>query len=198
LFWRFRNFVRAEHPTYLAFMTRRLQEVQLPLEEQAAAEQAFAADVRRLQREAVLSWVLLPGVVKVNESSRRKQAYLRSLSAALATERYRQAHGAWPATLDVLVPDFLPTAPGDPYDGQPLRCRRLPDGVAIYSVGGDRTDDGGAFKRGNELQPGTDVGCRLWDVARRRQPPPPRPPQPALGQPPPHDRAARPQPKGPP
>jgi len=37
--------------------------------------------------------------------------------------------------------------PQDPFDGQPLRYKKLPArGYAIYSVGPDRTDDGGEAK----------------------------------------------------
>jgi hypothetical protein len=72
--------------------------------------------------------------------------------------------------------------PLDPYDGQPLRCRRLKDGVVAYSVGPDGKDDGGNLRPEQAEEGaeggGLDVGFRLWDVAHRRQPPRPPPPKP--------------------
>jgi hypothetical protein len=66
--------------------------------------------------------------------------------------------------------------PTDLYDGQPLRLRRLDDGLVIYSVGPDGKDDGGKLDRQNPVGPGMDLGFQLWDVAKRRQPPaPPKP-----------------------
>jgi hypothetical protein len=111
------------------------------------------------------------------------------MMVCLAVERYRQARGDWPASLDKLVPGYLAFVPLDPLDGKPLRYRRLADGVVVYSVGPDREDNGGTLDRDNPTRAGTDLGYRLWDVKQRRQPPkpvmPPVPPQGAPGEPPP-------------
>lgn len=63
---------------------------------------------------------------------------------AIALELYRRRHGAYPARLDDLVPNFLPALPIDRFDGQPLRYLLTDDGPLLYSVGADRIDDGGA------------------------------------------------------
>lgn len=63
--------------------------------------------------------------------------------AAISCELYRRATGAWPATLEALVPRYLPSVPIDIYDGGPLGYRRTEAGPLIYSVGPDREDDGG-------------------------------------------------------
>jgi hypothetical protein len=81
---------------------------------------------------------------------------LRAAVTAVAAERYRLAHGRWPGSLSDLTPNLLPSVPLDPFDGDPLRYRRLPDGIAVGRVGA--TDDAPAF--------------RLWDVAARNQPAP--------------------------
>jgi hypothetical protein len=96
------------------------------------------------------------------------QAELRCTIAALAAERYRLVHEKWPASLEALVPAFLKEMPTDPYDGQPLRFRQLPDGIVIYCVGPDRMDDGGKLGRGTTIPAGADVGIQLWDVDQRR------------------------------
>ena len=72
------------------------------------------------------------------------EARRRILVTAIALERYREKHGAYPPTLAALVPEFLKTSPVDFMDGQPLRYRLMDDGPFIlYSVGLDCTDDGG-------------------------------------------------------
>jgi hypothetical protein len=88
-------------------------------------------------------------------------------------ERYRLANGRWPEALEQLLPQFLPELPVDPYDRKPLRFKRLDDGVLIYSLGPDGKDDGGKIDRQKYTFPGSDMGFRLWNSARRRQLPAP-------------------------
>ncbi len=71
-----------------------------------------------------------------------------------------------------LVPRYLAAVPIDPFDGKRLRWCRLHDGLVIYSVGPDGSDDGGKLQRKQPAEPGTDVGFRLWDADRRGAPPP--------------------------
>ena len=89
--------------------------------------------------------------------------------AAVAVERYRLANGHWPDRLDDLVPAYLSKIAIDPFDGQPLRFRRLKDGVIIYTVGEDQKDDGGQRIRIKAGAPDADVGFQLWDADCRRQ-----------------------------
>jgi hypothetical protein len=183
--WIMRDNFRAEHPPFLSLMNRWIEVAQLPSEEQAAAERQLAADVDNTPREAILTRILLPAFRNINEAFRRKQANIRCTTAALAAERYRRKHGAWPESLAKLATaKLLAAVPLDPYEGEPLRYQRLPDGIAIYSMGPDGEDDEGALDRENvirpgasfSIRPGTDVGFRLWDVKHRRQPPRPEPP----------------------
>jgi hypothetical protein len=99
----------------------------------------------------------------------RTQAMLRSAVAAVAAERYRRTHGAWPASMAVLVPERLAKVPTDPFDGQPLRLARFVAGIVIYSVGPDRSDNGGQVDL-NPGRPSSDLGFRLWNARHRRQP----------------------------
>jgi len=98
------------------------------------------------------------------------EAMLRCAIVALAAERYRLQHGAWPPSLAALAPTLITSVPIDPMDGMPLRYRRLPDGVVIYSIGSDRVDNGGNIERAVwGRMAGVDIGLRLWDPAKRRQ-----------------------------
>ena len=63
---------------------------------------------------------------------------------AIALKRYELKHGKPPASLTVLVPEFLAAVPSDFMDGQPLRYRLNANGSStLYSVGFDMHDDGG-------------------------------------------------------
>jgi hypothetical protein len=162
---------RGEHALFLSLMSRRIKEVQLPMQEQAALEKRFEQDVRELPKNAPITRALLLPVSKMGEGFRQKHAFLRSTIAALAVERHRRDKKAWPESLDQICPQYLAAVPLDPYDGKPLRYRRVQDGVVIYSVSRDRVDDGGKLDRGQYSSSGLDIGIRLWDAAQRRQPP---------------------------
>jgi hypothetical protein len=53
-----------------------------------------------------------------------------------------------------------------------LRLKRLADGVLVYSIGPDLTDNGGNLNRQNPVVPGSDLGFQLWDVPKRGAPAP--------------------------
>lgn len=74
-------------------------------------------------------------------------AQLTVAHTALAIERYRLSRGQLPAGFDDLVPVYLLEVPRDPFDGRPLRYRRLEPGFVVYSIGLDETDDGGQQRR---------------------------------------------------
>jgi hypothetical protein len=157
------------HAQYLKRMTAYMDVPGHPLPEW---DERMPAEVPGLDLDALLAQLFTRGVGKVIEAARRDRAWLACAAAALAAERYRRAHGRWPESLADLVPQYLPEPTADPYDGQPLRLRRLDDGLLIYSAGPDGQDDGGNIDRGHPTAAGTDLGFRLWDVDRRRQPPP--------------------------
>ncbi|MGE0607640.1 MAG: hypothetical protein AB7O62_11145 [Pirellulales bacterium] len=76
----------------------------------------------------------------------RAQARAMAADAAIAAELYRRQHDALPATLEALVPDFLPAVPVDPFSGLPLLMSARADELVIYSIGPDGIDDGGVVR----------------------------------------------------
>jgi hypothetical protein len=70
-------------------------------------------------------------------------ALQRVTEVALALRLYRKENGRYPENLQQLVPKYLPSVPIDPYDGRPLRYRKLAKGFKVWSVGGNCKDDGG-------------------------------------------------------
>lgn len=69
------------------------------------------------------------------------------LRALLACERFRRRHGAYPETLDALVPEFLEAVPRDTFSGGPLLYSRKKE--LLWSVGENLCDDGGSSARKN-------------------------------------------------
>jgi ABC-type transport system involved in multi-copper enzyme maturation permease subunit len=175
--------VKHQRAALLRYMTRFVEIAKLKVEEHEshmAELAAVGAELPALARALVISpaWTLVP--VRMVEANRHNQAVMRSAIGMTAVERYRRAHGGWPETLDALVPAFLSLVPTDPYDGRPLRYRRLPGGVVVYSVGPDGEDNGGTkllrgkfSLTGKQDSAGTDLGFRLWDVDQRRRAPKP-------------------------
>jgi hypothetical protein len=154
----------ADQASLLRGMNKLVEAAKLPVEQQAAAfesaieEWKDRADSPLLQRK----WadMSLSAHLRVEANMRAAVAAV----AALAAERYRLKHAQWPASLDALVKaGLLKAVPLDPFDGEPLRLKRLPDGLVIYSVGQDRTDNGGIINRRAEAPAGTDLGFRLWN-----------------------------------
>ncbi len=187
---------REDHALFLSLMTQYVKAARLPMHEQAAVEGKIEQEVRTQVAvntlpgtTAMITRLLLPAMSKMGEAFRREHAYLRCMIVALAAERYRREKKVWPDNIDQLCPQFLAAVPLDPYDGKPLRYRRVKGGVVIYSVGHDVVDDGGNLDRDHPTSPGVDFGFRLWDASQRRQPPRPKPPQAMEGSaiaPPPH------------
>jgi hypothetical protein len=166
-----------DHILMLIFMTRAIANARLPMHEQITAERQLDREVEQARSQPsppILTGLLMPHMSERGEYSRRTHAYIRCTTVALAVERYRHTHKKWPDSLDKLCPQFLAAVPLDPFDGKSLRYRRVEDGVIIYSISSDGIDDNGNLDREHPNQAGVDIGVRLWDVAKRRQPPRPK------------------------
>ncbi len=181
--WFANGWFQDNHAVALELSTEAVEIAKRPVEEQIERFKELDKKAKRTRSEGwppgryVLGTLSTPTVVKVAEAFHRSQADLRCAIVSLALERYRREHGRWPDKLEQFVPKLLTKVPVDPYDQKPLRYRQLDDGVVIYSVGADGKDDGGKIDRQKPNSPGTDLGFRLWDVARRRQPPEVPPPE---------------------
>lgn len=116
--------------------------------------------------------VFSSAVTTIHSAEGRTRGLLLSAAVAIACERYRLQHPqrSWPGTLeDVVKKGMLDEVPRDPVDNQALRFRTTKEGIVVYSIGPDGSDDGGKIDRNNSNHPGVDVGMRLWTVNLRRQ-----------------------------
>jgi hypothetical protein len=165
---RIRGRVKSIRASLLKYHSRFVEIAKLPVEEQVGRIKELAADPTFPQLASRMREMLL---------FHCNHAELRCAAVMLAVERYRRAKDHWPNALVELVPGYLPNVPLDPFNGAPLRYRRLDDGVVIYSIGPDGKDNGAKLehepKRSDAWKEGTDLGVRLWDVQKRRQAPNP-------------------------
>lgn len=71
------------------------------------------------------------------------KACQRIFQVSLALHMFWQERDRYPESLSVLVPQYLPAVPKDPFDGKPLRYRLDSNGFRIWSIGTDLKDNGG-------------------------------------------------------
>jgi hypothetical protein len=132
---------------YLQFMDRYIAASKMPFQERIAAAQSSQRALARLPGFHVLArqWLRNMNGPAIILKDATNTARLRAARAAVAVERYRLAHGQLPATLAVLVPDYLDAVPTDPFDpaSAELQYRKLAKGYVVYSIGSDATNDDG-------------------------------------------------------
>ena len=90
----------------------------------------------------------------------RQECHLAATRLILACRAYEEAAGHLPATLEALVPDYLPAVPRDPFDGQPFRYSA--EKRIVYSVGENLTDDGGDEGRERGRRRAKDLVFKLF------------------------------------
>jgi hypothetical protein len=146
-----RKDLNAEADRLYGLYERELNTPQWLLTSSPAAEAVARLDsgAATHSRYAVLT-MLFPAMGHARAAIDRARQTRDATLTALALEVYRRDHGAYPPTLDALVPRYLPAVPLDRYDGKPLKYRLLPSPsntipttAVIYSIGVDRIDDGG-------------------------------------------------------
>lgn len=152
---------------YLKMMTEAVEIAKLPPDKQTSALQAF-------EEKCKSSW--WPAGQQAEDNVNRARTALNTtarLAAAVTTiaaERFRMANHRWPKNIEELIPKYLGEIPIDPWNGQPMRMKQVDGGLVVYSVGKDQTDGGGEIGSSEDVR-ATDVGLRLFDPAKRRQPP---------------------------
>ena len=93
---------------------------------------------------APFTHMMTPALGRVLDQEVQINAKIAMARAAIGLELYRAEKGAYPETLDALVPGYLPAVPTDPFDLKPVRYVPSGDSFTIYTVGLDGQDQGGA------------------------------------------------------
>ncbi len=94
-----------------------------------------------------MSTMIIPSLSRAVKLWVRSEGMNRAMQAAIACERFRLANGDWPADLEALVPAYLDAVPIDPFDDKPIRYARIPEGIKVWTIGEDMTDNGGDVRR---------------------------------------------------
>jgi hypothetical protein len=95
--------------------------------------------------------LLEPALVSVREPAERTRAMSRSLRVLNALQvRVPPGSDRVPKLTELSLPG---EATIDPFNGEPLHVKKLPEGWMVYSVGGNLVDDGG------KLDGKTDIGA---------------------------------------
>jgi hypothetical protein len=110
---------------------------------------------RGIPTQELPRWLPYPNALGKEELNESLKSFERILSAQaqsdtilsftvalVAIKCWQARHGALPASLDALVPEYLDAVPRDPYDGKPLRYSA--EKRIVYSVGMDGQDSGGS------------------------------------------------------
>jgi hypothetical protein len=106
---------------------------------------------------------MVPNFLRAVQWLSRNQCMADEAVIACGLERYRLAHGAYPKTLDALVPQYLEKVPRDIINGEPLKYRLKHDGqFVLYSIGWNETDDGGVPGPKTENVPDLKQGDWVW------------------------------------
>jgi hypothetical protein len=133
---------RIEHPVTARGLRRALERMQAEID---AAHRPWPGRIeavadRMAAGTAMARWLRRSLNVVVADL-----AAVRAARVVVAIERYRRTHGGQvPADLGQLPASLLEAVPIDPFSRAPIRFRALASSYAVYSVGPDGKDDGGA------------------------------------------------------
>jgi hypothetical protein len=97
------------------------------------------------------------------------QVWIDEARIACGLERYRLAHGVYPAMLEALAPEGIDELPHDIMNCEAYHYRLNGDGTfLLYSVGWNQVDDGGkvVFKQDAPTQVDYEQGDWVWPVAK--------------------------------
>ncbi len=144
------GFLQWDELNYLQLMDRYIQTAQTDFPERIAAAEALRQSLEQQDGLHAFSRGWLRGMngSRVILKDAAVTARLRSARIAIAIERFRVSHDhQLPQTVAELTPFGSSEVPIDPFDGQPLRYKKLAPGYVVYSIGekgdgtGSRQDD---------------------------------------------------------
>ena len=137
---------------FLRIVESEIEVAKSPYPKRLQAAKDVRPDIIRSAKEQkyLVSAQLFPAFGSAVEKDAENVALLRAARTALAVERFRLANRKLPENLDSIAPSFLEVIPADPFDGKPIRFKKLTKGYVVYSIGKDAKDNGGKEKGDSE------------------------------------------------
>ncbi len=141
----YRKPTRAEQKAALTTLAEEMRELQKAAADTASLDEAMRDDPQKALSER-LGLIFLseftPAILLLVDGEDVSIMHSELDQLALALAAYRAEHGTYPAELAELAPTLGRTISCDLFTGAPLHYRREKDGIVMYSVGVNRTDDG--------------------------------------------------------
>ena len=136
---------------YLVYATKLVEASQLPFPIALDMAETFGANLKQeaktwgpIKRRQI---TYAPQDIETHVWGFAAQARILALREAvrtlIAAKLYELDNGAFPSSLEQLIPDYLPAIPVDPFDGDAIRAKFEAGEIVVYSVGPDRIDDRG-------------------------------------------------------
>ncbi len=151
-FWLVRGLFNDLMLRLLELYDRYLAKASRPYAEVASVESAANRPPGGFNPYGALVTLLETGLNAVREPAERTRAMSRSLRVLNAIQaRTAQLGDQVPKLTELGLPDEVTI---DPFNGQPLRLQKLPDGWMVYSVGRNLIDDGGVLDYKHDLGAG--------------------------------------------
>jgi hypothetical protein len=153
----------------LAAYRRRMHELEsLTAKPYYEARQGWQAERQsfRTDRGGFVTYEIVPAAEKLAYAATEADAARQLSRLALAAAAYRNQTGRLPAHPEELTPAYLDQMPTDPFDGRPLRMTPDGEGLILYSVGPDMTDD--AARAYNPADKTGDILFRLRPPSARK------------------------------
>lgn len=147
LLYRASGLLEIDHITLVTVVNEVVEASKLAPPDELKTMKSLENSIRGLPFNTVISHMVLPGLPSISLKCARSAATLRTARLAIAVERFRLARGELSGSLAELLPAYLNAVPQDPFDGQPLRYKKLEKGYLVYSIGEDGNDDGGDEKK---------------------------------------------------
>lgn len=116
----------------------------------------------------VLSHLLLPWVKNFTQKSVYAQSTTDLAIVAIGLERYHLKHQDYPASLDILVPDYVPVLPLDITVKTSFKYeRQSKDDFRLWSVGWNEKDENGEMAAKGSTRNNLDEGDWTWPQAAK-------------------------------
>ncbi|MBI5385855.1 MAG: hypothetical protein HZA90_14350 [Verrucomicrobia bacterium] len=123
---------------------------------------------RRRSPYNVIAAMAVPNLGKALRTAAKTQSIVRQAAIACALERCRLATGAYPDSLEALVPRFIAKLPADVVPGQSFQYRRNADGsFLLYSFGWNEKDDGAVEAKNPDGSRQLESGDWVWNAKDR-------------------------------